>query len=150
MVWPGVDGSLRFGRFATSTTANESDVGRRMLRATNLVAADIDKVREALRLRGELQMGGGRGGEEAEDDSVEERKQRREGKVGGGWWSWRRPSKHSQREIAAENAGEVCVSVSDEGCVVSQWPCLPTWTFVSPLNRFPFGSWLSSSYCLRV
>eukprot|EP00904_Undaria_pinnatifida_P008324 jgi/Undpi1/4621/HiC_scaffold_18.g07975.m1 len=30
---------------------------------------------------------------------------------------WRQPPKQGQREIAAENAEEVCVSVSNKGCV---------------------------------
>ena len=96
MVWPGVDGSLRFGRFARPTTVNESGVGRSKLRATNLLASDSDKAGEALLLRRELQMGGGGGSEEAEDGSVRNERQKTEGKVGSGWWSWRRPSKRRQ------------------------------------------------------
>eukprot|EP00904_Undaria_pinnatifida_P008318 jgi/Undpi1/4616/HiC_scaffold_18.g07970.m1 len=110
-VWPGVDGSLRFGTFLT-TPEEESGgggVGRGFMGSTNLLASDSEKARQALLLRQELQAGREGGGEGGGKE--------KEGEAGPNWWSWRQPSKQSQREIATENAGEVCVSVSNKGCV---------------------------------
>ena len=113
--WPGVDGSLRFGKFATPVAEPEYGVGYGVIRATNLLGSENEKAREALIMRRELteEKGGGGGGGGGGG-------KKKEGKAGGSWWSWRGPSKRRQREIATEKAGEVCVSVTNKGCVVSQ------------------------------
>ena len=111
--WPGVDGSLRFGKFATPVADPEYGVGYGVIRATNLLGSENEKAREALLMRWELREegggGGGGGGVKKKGD-----------KVGGSWWSWRGRSKRRQRDVATENDGEVCVSVTNKGCVVSQ------------------------------
>ena len=113
-LWPGVDGSLRFGVFLTPDggKSGKGGVGFGVMEETSLLPSESDKALEALLLRRELQLEGegGRGGE----------RENEEGRVVGNWWSLRQASKQRQREIAAENEGEVCVSVSDKGCVVSQ------------------------------
>eukprot|EP00904_Undaria_pinnatifida_P008313 jgi/Undpi1/4611/HiC_scaffold_18.g07965.m1 len=110
-LWPGVDGSLRFGVFLTPDggKSGKGGVGFGVMEETSLLPSESDKALEALLLRRELQLEGegGRGGE----------RENEEGRVVGNWWSLRQASKQRQREIAAENEGEVCVSVSDKGCV---------------------------------
>ena len=108
--WPGVDGSLRFGKFETPASDPKYGVGYGVILATNLLGSENEKAREALLMRRELREegGGGSGGGGLK---------KKEAKGGGSWWSWRGPSK---RDIATENVGEVCVSVTNKGCLVGQ------------------------------
>eukprot|EP00904_Undaria_pinnatifida_P008320 jgi/Undpi1/4618/HiC_scaffold_18.g07972.m1 len=113
-VWPGVDGSLRFGTFLT-TPEEESGgggVGRGFMGSTNLLASDSEKARQALLLRQELQAGREGGGEGGGKE--------KEGEAGPNCGLGASRPAEPARPIATENAGEVCKVTVDGTNVLSK------------------------------
>ena len=111
--WPGMDGSIMFGRYPTTPPPEDDGYSlREMDLITTLHRSDHAKVWRALDLRAELQK--------EEKDKAEGLPQETRH---GAWWKclhWGRPSAR-ERERARQNMGEIAMSIDDRAGLVSRW-----------------------------
>ena len=111
--WPGMDGSIMFGRYPTTPPPEDDGYSlREMDLITTLHRSDHGKVWRALDLRAELQK--------EEKDKAEGLPQETRH---GAWWKclhWGRPSER-ERERARQHMGEIAMSIDDRAGLVSQW-----------------------------
>ena len=110
--WPGMDGSVMFGRYPTTPPPEDDGYSlREMDLITTLHRSDHGKVWRALDLRAELQK--------EEKDKAEGLPQETRH---GAWWKclhWGRPSER-ERERARQHMGEIAMSIDDRAGLVSQ------------------------------
>lgn len=103
-LWPSKHGSLQFAEYITQTLAEDGEASRRK-EVSTIIPASNRKVKSTLKIRAMLETELANGGHAAVETK-------------SAWTPWGK--RYNQRvETARQHAGEVDLSVDDQGCLVS-------------------------------